>query len=78
MKRPRKPTISLQPKTANIVQLELDESALSELIAGRGEILPSLPNTRKFMRLFKRIICADISEFESYMPSHAVGLSASP
>jgi len=46
MKRPRKPTISLQPKTANIVQLELDESALSELIAGRGEILPSLPNAR--------------------------------
>src|SRR5262245_11422805 len=31
------------------------------------------PDSRKFMRLFKRIICADISEFESYMPSHAVG-----
>jgi hypothetical protein len=26
------------------------------------------------VRLFKGIICADISEFESYMPSHAVGL----
>jgi hypothetical protein len=25
-------------------------------------------------RAFKGIICADISEFESYMPSHAVGL----
>jgi hypothetical protein len=30
---------------------------------------------RKSTRLFKRIICADISEFESHMPSHAVGLS---
>jgi hypothetical protein len=29
----------------------------------------------KSTRLFKRIICDDISEFESYMPSHAVGLS---
>jgi hypothetical protein len=26
-------------------------------------------------RAFKGIICVDISEFESYMPSHAVGLS---
>src|SRR6516164_4626529 len=26
-------------------------------------------------RAFKGIICADVSEFESYMPSHAVGLS---
>ena len=26
-------------------------------------------------RVFKGIICADVSEFESYMPSHAVGLS---
>ena len=26
-------------------------------------------------RAFKGIICDDISEFESYMPSHAVGLS---
>jgi hypothetical protein len=28
-------------------------------------------------RAFKGIICDDISEFESHMPSHAVGLSAS-
>jgi hypothetical protein len=27
----------------------------------------------KCMRLFKGIICDDISEFESHMPSHAVG-----
>jgi hypothetical protein len=26
-------------------------------------------------RAFKGIVCDDISEFESYMPSHAVGLS---
>jgi hypothetical protein len=29
----------------------------------------------KSVRSFKGIICVDISEFESYMPSHAVGLS---
>src|SRR6516225_9086733 len=29
--------------------------------------------SRKSTRLFKGIICDDISEFESYMPSHAVG-----
>jgi hypothetical protein len=33
---------------------------------------------RKFVRPFKGIICGDISEFESYHPSHAVGLWASP
>jgi hypothetical protein len=31
--------------------------------------------SRKPPRLFKGIICDDISEFESHMPSHAVGLS---
>src|SRR6266480_7042318 len=30
---------------------------------------------RKSVRPFKGIICGDITEFESYMPSHAVGLS---
>src|SRR5262249_39639470 len=34
-------------------------------------------DSRKSVRSFKEIICVDISEFESYMPSHAVGLSAS-
>jgi hypothetical protein len=29
----------------------------------------------KSARAFKGIICDDISEFESHMPSHAVGLS---
>jgi hypothetical protein len=29
----------------------------------------------KFVRPFKGIFCDDISEFESYHPSHAVGLS---
>ena len=32
-------------------------------------------DSRKSVRPFKGIICADVSEFESYMPSHAVGLS---
>jgi hypothetical protein len=31
----------------------------------------------KSARSFKAIICVDISEIESYMPSQAVGLSAS-
>ena len=31
-------------------------------------------DSRKSVRPFKRIICDDTSEFESYMPSHAVGL----
>jgi hypothetical protein len=30
--------------------------------------------SHKSPRIFKRIICDDISEFESFMPSHAVGL----
>jgi len=30
----------------------------------------------KSLRTFKGIICADISEFESYMLSHAVGSPA--
>jgi hypothetical protein len=30
------------------------------------------PDSRKSVRPFKGIICADISEFESYMPSQAV------
>jgi ABC transporter substrate binding protein len=34
-------------------------------------------DSRKSVRSFKGIICVDISEFESDMPSHAVGLSAS-
>ena len=33
--------------------------------------------SRKSTRLFKGIICDDISEFESYMPSHAVRLCGS-
>ena len=32
-------------------------------------------DSRKSMRSCKGIICDDISEFESFMPSHAVGLS---
>src|SRR5262249_49788743 len=33
-------------------------------------------DSRKSMRSFKEIICDDISEFESHMPSHAVSLRA--
>jgi len=29
--------------------------------------------SRESARAFKGIICDDVSEFESYMPSHAVG-----
>jgi hypothetical protein len=31
--------------------------------------------SRESARAFKGIICDDVSEFESYMPSHAVGRS---
>jgi hypothetical protein len=31
------------------------------------------PDSRKSVPAFKGIICDDISEFESHMPSHAVG-----
>src|SRR5689334_927878 len=31
-------------------------------------------DSRKSARFFNRITCADLSEFESHMPSHAVGL----
>jgi hypothetical protein len=34
--------------------------------------------SRESARAFKGIICDGISEFESYLPSHAVGLSVSP
>src|SRR6266536_1591825 len=30
-------------------------------------------DSRKFVRPFKQIICGDVSEFGSHMPSHAVG-----
>jgi hypothetical protein len=36
---------------------------------------PHSSASRKSPRIFKRIICDDVSEFESHMPSHAVGLS---
>jgi len=35
------------------------------------------PDSWKSVRLFKGIICDDISKFESYMPSHAVRLCGS-
>jgi hypothetical protein len=51
----------------------LDAAAQTRIVsAGQNLVDP-----RKSVRPFKGIICADVSEFESYMPSHAVGLSAS-
>jgi hypothetical protein len=35
-------------------------------------------DSRKFVRPFKQIICGDVSEFESHMPSQAVRIVASP
>jgi hypothetical protein len=53
-----------------------------EILATRPELRMRMVSVAKIRldpskstRLFKRIICDDISEFESYMPSHAVGLS---
>src|SRR6266542_1881003 len=44
-------------------------AAQTRLVSLAGNRLDS----GKSVRSFKGIICVDISEFESYMPSHAVG-----
>ena len=38
----------------------------------RSSVAKIRPGSRKSVRPFKGIICGDISEFESYMPSQAV------
>jgi hypothetical protein len=53
-------------------QLGIDNAAAQTRIVSKARIRL---DSRKSLRSFKGIICDDISEFESYMPSHAVGLS---
>jgi hypothetical protein len=51
-------------------ELRLPHAAAQTRIVSVARIRP---DSRKSVRPFKGIICVDISEFESYMPSHAVG-----
>jgi hypothetical protein len=46
-----------------------DAAAQTRIVSVTGIRLDS----RESVRPFKGIFCDDISEFESYMPSHAVG-----
>jgi hypothetical protein len=52
-------------------ELRIPRAAQTRVISMSGIRLGS----GKSARAFKEIICDDVSEFESYMPSHAVGLS---
>ena len=67
-----------RPRQAFDLELDL----VQPLAAGRGaaaqtrmvSVAKIRLDRRKSTRLFKGIICDDISEFESHMPSHAVGI----
>src|SRR5260370_3347063 len=52
-------------------ELSTPGAAAQTRVASRAGIRLDPP---KSTRLFKGIICDDVSEFESHMPSHAVGL----
>src|SRR6266478_7752105 len=54
-------------------ELRLLDAAAQTRIVSKARIRL---DSRKSVRSFKGIICNDISEFESYMPSQAVGVSA--
>ena len=80
MKRPSVRTLDRKRKTvSNLIRLELDSFALSELIAGRGAILPTLPNAHDNLVVqelstaslaglpvdqFGRLLCSDGELFE--------------
>jgi hypothetical protein len=54
----------------------LDGNIATPTVAARTRIVSAAGirlDHRKSLRPFKGIICDDISEFESHMPSHAVG-----
>jgi hypothetical protein len=62
------------PRSWPTPELRIPNAAAQTRIVSKARIRL---DSRKSVRSFKAIICVDISEFESYMPSHAVGLSAS-
>src|SRR6516165_10709351 len=65
--RPRKPSL---PRSWPTPELRIPNAAAQTRIVSKARIRLDSPRS---VRSFKGIICVDISEFESYMPSHAVG-----
>jgi hypothetical protein len=62
------------PRSWPTPELRIPNAAAQTRIVSKARIRL---DSGKSVRSFKGIICVDISEFESYMPSHAVDLSAS-
>jgi hypothetical protein len=73
-----------QPRSASLVaesagvgsatpELRISNAAAQTRIVSKARIRR---DSRKSVRSFKEIICGDVSEFESCMPSHAVSLRA--
>src|SRR6266516_4429026 len=60
------------PRSWPTPELRIPNAAAQTRIVSKARIRL---DSCKSVRSFKGIICVDISEFESYMPSHAVGLS---
>jgi hypothetical protein len=60
------------PRSWPTPELRIPNAAAQTRIVSKARIRL---DSRKSVRSCKGIICVDISEFESYMPSHAVGLS---
>src|SRR6516164_1271535 len=58
------------PRSWPTPELRIPNAAAQTRIVSKARIRL---DSRKSVRSFKGIICVDISEFESYMPSHAVG-----
>jgi hypothetical protein len=64
---------SILPRSWPTPELRLPNAAAQTRIVSKARIRL---DSGKSVRSFKGIICVDISEFESYMPSQAVGLHA--
>jgi len=63
--------VSIPAEILAYPELRIPNAAAQTRIVSKARIRL---DSGKSVRSFKGIICADISEFESYMPSHAVGL----
>jgi hypothetical protein len=61
--------VSIPAEILAYPELRIPNAAAQTRIVSKARIRL---DSGKSVRSFKGIICADISEFESYMPSHAV------
>jgi hypothetical protein len=68
-----RPAQASLPRSWPTHELRIPNAAAQTRIVSKARIRL---DSRKSVRSCKGIICVDISEFESYMPSHAVGLRA--